>query len=352
MKPLNPLLYRQLQRLFGRVKLSNEGEAMRSHYGTDAVTKEPKLHIDHPGEYYQVCCPRCRDTRYRLYVNHKWGRRDEQGRLNLWLSICYNENCFSSGPRRRELFDDLNEIAGTLPEAKILVGEQVDLAARGMTLPGPTVRLNKLPADHPACDYLAGRFYDPDRLGRFYRVGYCPTSFYYHARHRIVAPVYAEGKLKGWQARYIGDMDWKRKDSPPKWFSCPGMQRAKLLYNLDEARKYKVVVIVEGPGDVWSFGPMAVASFGDTVTKTQTGMIMSLFGKHTCVLMLDPESMDKASTRDLCSRFRGQFEGGFVPVTLPKRTDPGSLARNFLRRYVRQAARGCGVRVSYKKRSA
>ena len=32
---------------------------------------------------------------------------------------------------------------------------------------------------------------------------------------RIVAPIYFHGQLRGWQARHIGEIDWKAEDAVP-----------------------------------------------------------------------------------------------------------------------------------------
>jgi hypothetical protein len=337
--------------MFGSVKVSNAGEAMISTYRPDLITRKQRLDVTHPGEYYQVNCPRCSDTRHRLYINHRWGVKDDQGHINLWLAVCFNEGCYTDYQNRADLFEDVSGAdTGALTHAKPRRGRVLDADARKVTPPGPMVRLDKLSDDHPACAYLANRFYSPERLGRFYGVSYCPTSMFYLAKHRIIAPVYMDGKLKGWQARYIGDMNWKRKDSPPKWWSCPQMQRGRVLYNLDNAKKYEVGVIVEGPGDVWGVGPMGTATFGDTMTDTQRRLFVKAFKGRQAVLMFDPEAMVKKSVGKLTDFLRKEFGERFVPITLPEGTDPGGLDRKFLRSYMRDEARKLGVKLSFKLR--
>ena len=337
--------------MFGSVRVSNAGESMISVYRPDNISGKPRLHVTHPGEYYMVSCPKCSDTRNRLYINHNWGVRDDQGHINLWLAVCFNEDCYASYEDRRDLFDDVSGAdAGGLTHAKLRRGKKVSEEARKVQPPGPMVRLDQLSDDHPACAYLANRFYDPKRLGRFYGVSYCPSSMLYLAKHRIIAPIYMAGKLKGWQARYIGDMDWKKKGAPPKWWSCPQMQRGRILYNLDNARNYRTGAIVEGPGDVWGVGPMGVATFGDTMTDTQRKLFVQAFKGHHVVLLYDPEAMIKRSTEKLMEFLRKEFGDKFVPVTLPEGTDPGSLDRKFLRNFMREEAEKQGVKLSFKER--
>ena len=352
-EPLNRLLYRQLQRVFGRVRICNEGQAMVARYGHDAIKDRDELIITDPGEYYLVCCPRCSDTRFRLYINHRWGKRDEQGRRNLWLAICYNEDCYHTAEARWGLYAQLSEIEGVLDNAPIAEGIEVT-EAKEMELPGPVFRLDRLEPNHAANRYLAGRFYDPEMLGRFYRVGYCPTSPYYLATNRIIAPVYQDGILKGWQARYLGECDWKSEDAPPKWWSAPGMNRAKLLYNWDNARAFRTGVIVEGPGDVWSFGPMAMATFGSTMTTQQRRMFVAAFGQGSGVIMYDQDVQDKPSTAasyaKLIEELRPQFRHGLASVILPAGADPGDLDRAVLRAIVAEQALTQKVIISWERR--
>jgi hypothetical protein len=349
--PLNVYLHKRLVRDFGHVRVSNEGEEMIASYRLDPLSGDKRLIVQYPGEYYQVCCPRCTDTRYRLYINHRWGIRDEAGRINLWLAICYNENCFSAHAARSELYDDLQEATGALRKAKVREGIKVDLDAIVVVPPGPVTRLDHLPATHPANTYLANRFYDPEQLGRVYGVGYCQDSLYYLARHRIYAPIFMKGILRGWQVRHVGDLDWKDKSNPPKWWSCPHMKRGHIMYNLDIAKTYKTGVATEGPGDVWNFGPMSIATFGESMSRTHEKMFVSAFRKHSGVLLYDPEAMVKKKTELLAERLSDAIQGGCAPVKLPS-GDPGSLDRNFMREFVRKEALGMGVKVSWRRRSA
>jgi hypothetical protein len=334
---------------FGHVKIGSEGEAMIASYRTEFRSGKEQLNIIHPGEAYRVCCPRCHDTRFRLYINHRWGVRDERGRLNLWLIICHNEGCFSSRRVRDDLYDDLEERAGVLQKARVREGKVIDLDSIQIEPPGQCTRLDKLPESHPANRYLANRFYNPERLGRFYGVGYCEQSFWYLAQQRVYAPLIMDGKLRGWQVRYIGEMDWRSDEAPPKWWSCPNMKKSHVIYNFDEMRKFRTGVIVEGPGDVWGFGPMAGATLGDTLSNQQQRLVISAFKLYNGVLLYDPTSMSKPTTERVAEKVGSALKGGLAPVTLPS-GDPGSLDRGFMREYVKKEAKAMGVKVSWKRR--
>ena len=363
--PLNPVLYRNLKRLFGSVVISNAGQAMIARYVPNPARESSRpgemaydLVIDSAGEYYCVNCDKCGDTRHRLYINHRWGVIDEMGRRNLWLMICYNEGCYGDYESQRELLDRLSGLDDELGRAEIAPGKQ-DIEPEEMPWPGEVIALDKLPRDHRAVQYMAGRGYDPSRLGRFWGVGWCRDSIYTLARDRIIVPVWAASggqlKLKGWQARYIGDLNWKLPGSPPKWWNPPGMRKSMLLYNFHNAVRWRTGVMVEGAGDAWSVGPMAFATFGSTLSRRQESMIISGFRNRTLVVMWDPDVQKdprkKEAYDDMVERLRncGAF-AGVVSVVLPDGTDPGSTPRHVVRKLATEQARLQGVTVDWRQR--
>ncbi len=94
--PLNPTLYRMLQKLFGEVKVSSEGQPFCAKVVRDPLDPS-KRKLDAAGgfgEYYQVCCPHCKDRRFRLWFNHRYGANVAGMDLKR-LFVCYNEHCES-----------------------------------------------------------------------------------------------------------------------------------------------------------------------------------------------------------------------------------------------------------------
>lgn len=347
---LNPHLYRQLVRKFGLVRVVCPGEKMLARTDYDAWG-EPRLQIDHPGEYYKVCCPYCRDTRYRLYVNHMFCQLDGHNRRMKYVAVCYNENCLDRSDNLRTLIEDLDEI--NLFGARVMEGRVVPEDAREVAEPGTCIPLSSLKPADPARVYLTSRGFDPDALGELFQVTLCVESRYTLAQNRLIIPVIDRGKLKGWQARYIGELDWKgprRHELPPKYFSCPGSNfRSKCILNFERMKEWATGVIVEGPTDVFRFGSMAGCIFGNTMTETQRRRFTAVFRLRTGVLVLDPEECESASTKKLLDYFLGVMPGRFCAVRLPPGTDPGSLDRTVLKEYVRAAAAAQGVTVTYRK---
>jgi uncharacterized Zn-finger protein len=349
---LNPVLYRRLKRIFGRVKIASQGEAMIAR-PTKGVEGEPRLWVIHNGEYYSVCCPYCNDTRFRLNVHHMFGKKDAHGRKMRYLTYCYNENCLARPANWEDLVDRIED-SGTLEDVEIRQGVEVPMAAREVQLPGPCKLLSELKPTNRGVSYLAGRGFDTDMLARRYGVLWCLDSQFSLARNRIIIPVSEKGKLVGWQARYPEDLDWKNPDKDrrppfPKYWSCPGADfRAKCIYNLDSMRKWETGVVVEGPTDVWRFGAMSGCIFGNTVTAYQRKKLLTVFRKRTLVMLLDPEEFESDSTARTVEEFTRAMPGRFAAVKLPDETDPGSLDRVFARAYVKEEAARQGVKVTYK----
>ena len=107
MRVLNQLLYDRLRSSFGHVKVSNPGKAFIAT-DTESIFSEPgqpprmRLEISNDGEYYMVFCPYCLDTRYRLYVNHMYGKKSDAGRQMKFLAVCYNEACMRKEENRED----------------------------------------------------------------------------------------------------------------------------------------------------------------------------------------------------------------------------------------------------------
>jgi len=347
---LNPFLYARLQRVFGKVKITNQGEKMVARTYVDVITDKLKMDWEQKGEYYRANCFACSDTKFRFYVSYMFGKRDDEGRRMTFLAHCFNEQCMHDRENQMRFADLLQASDDELEGAIVKPGKFVPEDQRVYTMPGLCERLDKLPAGHDARSYVASRQFDPDRLARVWGVSYCSDSIYYLARRRLVVPIWYGGKLRGWQCRYVGELDWKGTDrQTPKYFTAPGMARHSILCNLDMAKRYKTGVLVEGWFDVFGFGPMAVCSLGDSTTSQQLRAFVSAFRKKSAVLLYDPEALAKPSVIRLVRKLRTAMPHNFVAVKLPAGTDPGSLGRSILREIVEEQAEAAKVKVDWRK---
>lgn len=354
-KALNRALYRRCKATFKYVRIKNPGEKQTRRLSTDLVTGKPKPVIIHPGEYYAVCCPFCNDTRYRCYINHRYGTDDELGRSQTHLATCFNAGCPLS-TRAPHAYQELEQmLCGTklveLRRATIAEGREVNVDEIRMNWPGEVTRIDKLPPEHEANVYLASRGFDPDVIGRFWNVHWCHQSPRFICQERLIIPIYHQKRMVGWQARAAFDIDWKHAHLP-KYYTAPGTPRRQILYNLGNAARYRTGVIVEGVTDVWKIGPQAVCTLGATMTTQQQALFRKHFRDHGGVLLFDPDVKDKVaeSVSAIVENLNSQLKSGFCTVQLPEGTDPGSLDRSFLRPYIAQQAAEQGVTVSWRRR--
>lgn len=347
-EPLNPALYRNLCRAFGKVLIANEGIAFDGHYVPRFPDPGESMYVEDYGETYRVSCDVCNDTRCRLYVPYMFGKRDDRNRLNLFLAKCYNEHCYEKSGVADNLYEKLSFGQTTLRDARVLPGVERTEAPE-VPLPGPITPLHELPPDHPANRYLAMRFINPELVSRFYGVGYCTESNYFLAKHRIYIPVIYDGLLKGWQARHVGDLDWKDKGSPCKYFNAPDMLRGRVLYNLHRAKEYQTGVVVEGVMKAWNIGPMCMATLGWPITTAQQHILVPTFKKRSLVLLLDPDvtrtEVGRKKVAEVHENLSGHFNHGVAVIVPP--APPDEMDRMWLRDFITQEAKGQDVKVSW-----
>jgi len=108
------------------------------------------------------------------------------------------------------------------------------------------------------------------------------TGGYGHYKHRLLAPIYFEGRVVSFQCRKI-----HHKQHPP-YLACANkdevIHHKDIVYGFDYAAPMNRCVVVEGITDVWRLGPGAIATFGKKYTPEQLALIANNF-KEVFVLM-------------------------------------------------------------------
>ena len=366
--PLCPGLYELLRREFGDIGIANEGdEFVPGERRYNAVADRMERDVIYAGEYYTANCPYCGDTRKRLWFNHTYGQRDEDGRIINWRVLCYNEGCLSGHDRRavenREdleirLFNAEMSAAERSFNLTILPGKHGDDGPLvEVAMPGRVTTLDLLPPDHEAVEYIEDRGYDAPRLGRKYGVCHCRKAFdFSQAQGRIIIPIVMGGQMVGWQGRYVGELDWSAC-GVRKYYNLPGMKKRKMLYNWDRASQGGVVVVVEGVTSVWTLGDSATALLGKSITAHQMQKLVELplIGERPrcLVLMLDPDAdQDHKDRRRLDLAFSSltnvylKTGGATVRVHLPKGKDPGNFDHETIWDMIYNAGDAVGVDVA------
>lgn len=308
MKVLNPTLYRRLQAAFpGGVKVSGQGVPFIGRLEPDPANQKLKrMKIQQAGEYYCVCCPKCKDTRHRLWINHKWGTEVTQSAYStkLWhLMVCYNEHCEADEGFRELIFSMIRGKS----EFKSAI-ENVELETEikkpaPLELTGKYIRVDKLPVYHPAVRYLQEvRDLSAQELGRDWDVMWFEYSPVMPPNNRLFFPFYdvdAQGKqiLVGGQSHWLDVVSLNgtppKGCAEPKWFTLPGTHKSQHLFNGWRARQQdKLVVVVEGPLDCVKLGPeFSVALFGHSASVKQRQLLWDDWGNRGAmgVLALDPD---------------------------------------------------------------
>jgi hypothetical protein len=341
---LNPDLYRRLRAHFGDVRVVNEGEEMIFENGVRGSLLSPRRvsggpgarpqypRVAYGGEQYAVNCPRCGDTRMRLVINHRFPQ--------VPFAKCHNEDCFAH-PLKRDQLKMLLFYTRTPPAPRLNRGYINPDAGKPPEVPRNFESLADLPADHKARTYLADeRGFDPDELSETYGVGYCGENPNPLVRDRIIVPLVQGGVLFGWQARFIGERNWKATDVP-KYYTAPGTKKNQVLYGIDRAKSCPFAVLVEGVTDVWSVGPCATALLGKTISFAQSQLIAFRLRNHPLVVMLDADA--RAENAHIVEVLRRDHPAAVVLVDLPDGTDPGSLSREANMEMIRAAARTQGA---------
>lgn len=348
MTPLAPTLYAALKRRFPKVVVANQGERFVAGRRVNPFTRKVEEVPQASGEYYRVDCPFCNDDRQRLWINHCFGTTSEiTGSTRYYLAHCYNEDCLADFANRQQLEE---MVFGLVPRglrnhrAPVPVIEET-ATVKPTEFPGEVVALSDLPLTHPAIDYLRSRRVNLKELDRDFDVRVCTKcEKYRHCVGRIITPVFFDDMLVGWQARYVGD-DWAKRNAP-KYFTMPGMPKRLILYNFDQARKSRVLVVHEGVTDVWATGKRATAVFGKTITVGQERLLSQWWSttKGLLVFMLDggveAEKKRDGSNKllEAVNNWRRRTSGQCVMVTLPPDRDAANYSRPAIWDFIRGAA--------------
>jgi len=343
-EPLNPVLYASLKRVFGTVKISNQGQRQESFTRLDALTNCLKETITVHGESYKVNCPYCGDRRHRLSISYRWNTVTEKGQpYGRHLILCFNERCRQVRDFEEDYLSPYIRKHPVIPSA--LQSTTQNLITE-TTLPGHCIDLRELPADHPAWVYLRGRNFEPAELAVRWGVRFCAdapedekgcipgtTIITRLVRNRVIIPVFWNDKLVGWQARSLGD-------HKIKYYTAPGMPKSQLLFNGDRARKHKFGVIVEGVFDAFRVGEPAVALLGKHASQVQKDLILSYWYAHGAAVLLDSDAAkDSAKIASSLIEIKSHdFKHGLFNVPLPAGHDPASMTHADVWARIAQAA--------------
>jgi len=269
------------------------------------------------GENAVMHCPQCeRDDKLYVLMQDKRDERGETKPRGTWICYYCNDQEEGGGAGRTclsliewledvEWLDAVRRLAegGTSADADFIGAMEKTLAELDDDedkdeAPVPTIQL---PREFIRIDerryppYVAERGISVDRAMRF-RLGYCKSGYY---ENRLIAPVYFEQRLVGFQARYMkkkppvctahelpcsicgGDDEHKRLK---KTKHAKGAKMSRVLYNYDEAREANRLVLVESPWAVIKLGRCAAGTFGKNLSASQLELVMKSDAKEVVII--------------------------------------------------------------------
>lgn len=136
---------------------------------------------------------------------------------------------------------------------------------------------------------------------------------------RIWIPIHYQGREVSWTTRSISDHGTRYKTARHEQES---IHHKHLLYGWDHVRG-NTVIVHEGPLDVWSTGPGAVATFGLVWSEQQLELLSRIPLRVIC---FDAEEKAQRRARKLC-RSLMSFPGETLQVQLESGKDSASADR-------------------------
>ena len=342
---INTWLHGKLRRVFGEVKVANEGSPLIYQEFLNPITGKKNIQIQQRGETYCVNCPFCAivtggrpDTRFRLWINHCYGIKNHPSGRRFWgLAHCYNEDCLQS----QEFRDALRSIVygfESPPDATTLSRPLID--ASPVELPSGLVPINSLPKSHQAVEYLLSRGYDPDYLYEVFQVQYAAESDprFPAMYERIIIPIYVKGTLLGFQGRAVGN------NEPLRYITARGTKTANSLYGYDVFPKMegaRIAFLVEGPADVWRLGPGSLAMLGTHLSQQKTELLREL-NTDLVFVLLDGDIGSNPHGMSIVDGIHFRLERAgirHIIRLLPGNTDPSDFGKEQLYEFISSEVR-------------
>lgn len=236
---------------------------------------------------------------------------------NTGLWICFNESCNSKGTLSilaEKLNKNFVEQVRDYTEDEIIKilfpkeKEEIDM---------DIIKID-YERDLDKIQYLIDRGYSPAIL-KFFEIGFSEK------KNRVVIPVRNENfKAIGFIGRSIDNTD-------PKYLYTKGFKRAGVLFNLQNAKAYDSVIVVEGSLDAikvhQSGFPNVVSTLGSNVTDTQTDLLKKNFTK--ILIFSDQDEAGNGMRRDIMESCP-EKDLWIVPYPGDEK-DPGELSEDQIR---------------------
>lgn len=225
------------------------------------ITKAPEGHHHSRPGWIQIDCPFC-------------GRDSNKWHLGYSLEDKYL-NCWQCG--YHSLVKTLMEITGqSYSKCLLLIGDLESVKTIKKFITGKLQipkGVGELKTAH--IRYLKSRGFNIEQLKNLWLIQGIGISS--KLSWRIFIPIIYKGKTVSWTTRSLVDSGTRYISAKPENETTP---HKELLYGEDYA--HRVIIIHEGPTDVWKFGPGAVCTFGLNYTTAQLKKMVQYQNRVVC----------------------------------------------------------------------
>lgn len=331
-------LYNLLKSKFNEVRIINKGQ----NFIYSVIDNQ--IRIEHWGECYLVCCPFCNDVDFDLSISHMYGQIEPITGKRLWPAQCFygcnvqslRQILFNPVLSRRYLHRDtttfIEKSPVYIPESQSGVISFKDY--------GTCLNTIDLDDTHPAIQYLYERNITRDKM-KLYDIKYCIDHINLIVKNRIVLPVTYRGELVGWVARTITDEE-------PKYYNSPGFKKNDYFYGYDQILDYDFIIIVEGPFDVLTIGPPAIATFSKVKDLSiNQKMKLSAWRSKPILILFDGDLPGKEAANELYRNLtrKGDFDHVYI-LSLPEGKDPADLGPDGIWEFINAKVKSLGLNFS------
>lgn len=353
---LNEQLFRKLQKLFKNVDVIQAGVPAQIEERSGLALNGWKISPGGSGQQYRVGCPFCGDAKKHLYISHVSYANVSLNGVSMGksglLAKCFRRDCLADPVKRAQLDQIIQStVVDTNVDIRLaVVQDNSQFKPKYDVKNTPTLQgIRSWYKDYTPIDqhcqneqvlsYLQDRGVSLQTAKKFklgYGVAHSATTgtAYLNGAPFIMLPVIQPAALKGVQLRalpqYItGDF--------PKYLFHSACKRNLMLYNRQQAAKFRVCVITEGAFDALKVGPPAIATFGHTPSKIQLRHIEVDHQQGGVIWLPDNDIKKSASgkvqldppaiARQQCAKWnkQGAFAWGAHVVTLPAK-DAGQMS--------------------------
>lgn len=240
------------------------------------VRTAPETHHHARLGWVQFDCPFCSPNTHRYRMGYNVATRA----VNCWMCGRHNlpETLLNLGCK------SLREAIRLSKGLPIERGVEKRLSAGKLT---PPKGIGPLKGRHR--QYLKGRGFNPDEIVDLWGVQGIGIASKY--RWTLYIPIYLYGEVVSFTTRQLHDDGIRYCTASPEE---ERVHHKELLYGSDYCRD--TVVILEGPTDVWNFGPGAVCTFGTQWTEAQLRELVKFPNR---VVIFDPEAGAQRRAREL-----------------------------------------------------